>query len=199
MYGGTQIPDNSDMNSYDEYGNYYCSTDESSPTLKNAPFTEAFTMTVEAAAGTKDRYPAQVYRRLIDGAIAYRYYSNKQSKWMGYVYFSDDATVLGQTITYSDYTIPAGGTMTIEEGLNNLFYQLAIFRGSVGVGYNAVLFTGYGTGGSDRFQYKILDDGSAISISVSDTSFIISNETISGSLTMRIFDLYGNSPIVSAS
>lgn len=93
MYGGTQIPDNSDMNSYDEYGNYYCPTNASSLTLKNAPFTEAFTMTIEAAAGMKDKYPAQVYRRLGDGAIAYRYYSNDGSRWLDYVYFVGKASL----------------------------------------------------------------------------------------------------------
>ena len=50
-------------------------------------------MTIEAAAGMKDKYPAQVYRRLRDGAIAYRYYSNDGSRWLDYVYFVGKATL----------------------------------------------------------------------------------------------------------
>lgn len=87
LYGGAKIPNNSDMNSYTEFGNYYCSTNSNALTLKNAPFTEAFTMTIEAAAGITEKYPCQVYRRLSDGAIAYRYYSDDVTGWMDYVYF----------------------------------------------------------------------------------------------------------------
>ena len=87
LYGGTEIPKNSDMNSYNKFGNYYCPTNSAALTLKNAPFTEAFTMTVEAAAVIPDKYQGQIYRRLGDGAIAYRYYSNDGSRWLDYVYF----------------------------------------------------------------------------------------------------------------
>lgn len=93
LYGGTEIPQNSDMNSYNKFGNYYCPTNSAALTLKNAPFTEAFTMTVEAAAGTSDKYQGQIYRRLEDGTIAYRYYSNDVSGWMDYVYFIGKATL----------------------------------------------------------------------------------------------------------
>ena len=93
LYGGTEIPNNSDMNSYTKFGSYYCSTNSNALTLKNAPFTEAFTMTIEAAAGITEKYPCQVYRRLGDGAIAYRYYSNDGVRWMDYVYFVGKATL----------------------------------------------------------------------------------------------------------
>lgn len=79
---------------------FYCAINSHALTLKNAPFTEAFTMTVEAAAGISDRYPCQVYRRLSDGAIAYRHYSNDGVRWIDYCYFSDDDTVQTNTEGY---------------------------------------------------------------------------------------------------
>ena len=113
LYGGTEIPQNSDMNSYNKFGNYYCRTNANALTLKNAPFTEAFTMTVEAATGDPEKYPSQIYRRLGDGAMAYRYYSNDTSSWLGYVYFSDDETLLAKLIGNN-----AGGHNSIFRGKN---------------------------------------------------------------------------------
>lgn len=89
--------------------------------------------------------------------------------------------------------------MTIEEGTNNSFYQLAVFRGSIGNGFNAVLLTGYGIGTDSRYHYKLLDDGNAVDISISNTSFIITNKVSNNSLNARIFNLYGKSPTVSVS
>ena len=89
--------------------------------------------------------------------------------------------------------------MTIkEEGANSSFYQLVIFRGPLGTGYNAVLLTGYGVGTDSRYRYKVLDDGSAVNISVSDTSFIISSK-VGNALTSRIFLLLGKAPTISIS
>lgn len=195
LRGGTEIPSNSDLNNYKTPGNYFVSPNSVANTLTNSPFTHAHTLKVEYGQGTG--YPVQIGRRLNDGCIAYRLYNTVSSSWSDWVYFSDDATVLGQTITYSTYSIYENQTMTIEEN-GDSFYQLVVFRGSIGSGYNAVLLTGYGIGTDARYHYKLLDDGSAISISISDTSFVIKNEAQVG-LVARIFNLYGNSPTVSVS
>ena len=115
MYGGTEIPKNSDMNSYNKFGNYYCPTNSAALTLKNAPFTEAFTMTVEAAAGIPDKYQGQIYRRLGDGAIAYRYYSNDGSRWLDYVYFVGKSSLTN--VLQSEIRMETGEiSMKIERG-----------------------------------------------------------------------------------
>lgn len=191
MRGGTVIPESSDLDNYKTIGNY-SATYASAQSLNNAPWKDAFIMKIDYAVATD--YPRQTCINYHTQQRAIRYFNQS---WTNWVYFSDDATVLGQTITYSTYSIYENQTMTIEEN-DNSFYQLIVFRGSIGSGYNAVLLTGYGIGTDSRYHYKLLDDGSAISISISDTSFVIKNEVQSG-LTARIFNLYGNSPTVSIS
>lgn len=196
MQGGISIPDNSDLNDYIKPGNYYCNSSLSAGTISNNPFDGiAFVLKVSYSTGNDGTYIMQTIQRYTDGVIQKRV--RMAGSWTEWKIFSDDATVLGQTITYSTYSIYENQTMTIEEN-DNSFYQLIVFRGSIGSGYNAVLLTGYGIGTDSRYHYKLLDDGSAISISISDTSFVIKNEVQSG-LTARIFNLYGNSPTVSIS
>lgn len=194
LQGGTIIPNNADMNNYTTPGNYYCISDSAAKTLKNCPFTHAFTLKVEYSRGNS--VPCQTFREYNTGITAYRKYES--STWIDYYYFSDDATVLGQTITYSSHTIPANRTMTIEEG-GNTFYQLVILRGTMASGYNAILLTGYSPGTNTRYFYKVLDNGDAVDISISNTSFVMTNKSSNNSLNARIFRLYGNAPTVSVS
>lgn len=203
LQGGTAIPSGADMNDYTEIGNYYCNANSIAQTLENCPTTSGFTLKVENAVGESSAgssgYIRQTFTEYDTGRKIVRYRVNSTSTWQPFVYFSDDATLLGQTITYSDYNIPANGTMTIEEGSNNLFYQLVIIRGTLGTGYNVLLLTGYGIGTDSRYHYKLLDDGNAVDISISNTSFIITNKSSNNSLNARIFRLYGNAPTVSVS
>ena len=98
LKGGTAISNGADMNDYTTPGNYYCISDSAAITLKNCPFTHAFTLKVEHSRGTS--VPCQTFREYHTGITAYRKYES--SSWKGYAYFSDDATVLGQTINTSD-------------------------------------------------------------------------------------------------
>ena len=109
------IPSDADMNNYTEIGNYYCSSSNTTPTLINAPFkNSAFVLKVLMGNGTN--YPTQVYEELITGKKAYRCYVSEQGGWKDYVYFSDDATLLGQItnlkykdINYGNVTISSNG------------------------------------------------------------------------------------------
>ena len=139
----------------------------------------------------------QVAYPVLSSKIYMRKYGNP-GIWTEWIIFSDDATVLGQTITYSSHTIPANGTMTIEEG-GNTFYQLVILRGTMASGYNAILLTGYSPGTNTRYFYKVLDNGDAVDISISNTSFVMTNKSSNNALNARIFRLYGNAPTVSVS
>lgn len=197
MQGGTAIPKNADMDEYTTPGNYYCNLNTIAGTLVNCPFKRAFILKVSYSAGVE--LPSQTYIEYDSGKIAYRVKpSSTSDTWQQYVYFSDDATLLGQTITYSSHTIPANGTMTIEEG-GNTFYQLVILRGTMASGYNAILLTGYSPGTKTRYFYKVLDNGDAVDISISNTSFVMTNKSSNNSLNARIFRLYGNAPTVSVS
>ena len=86
------------MNNYTTIGNYCCGTGSVVSTLQNAPFTQTFQLKVEKTESGIGIY--QTFKALSNGNIAYRYYNG--SSWSQYVYFSDDATVLGQTINASD-------------------------------------------------------------------------------------------------
>ena len=200
LEGGTLIPEGSNLDDYKTPGNYYCNSSLIVPTIQNIPPASnfagiAFTLKVEMGAGTIN--PIQTYREYRNRNIATRVWIS--GSWTEWSYQSNDATVLGQTITYSTHTIPTNGTMTIEEKTNGSFYQLAVFRGSIGNGYNAVLLTGYGIGTDSRYHYKLLDDGNAVDISISNTSFIIINKSSNNSLIAKIFRLYGSAPTVSVS
>ena len=102
MKGGTNIPENADMNNYTTPGNYYCISDSAARTLKNCPFTHAFTLKVEYSRGNS--VPCQTFREYNTGITAYRKYDS--STWIDYVYFSDDSTLFTPqdvTITDGDY------------------------------------------------------------------------------------------------
>lgn len=107
LKGGTAISSGADMNDYTTPGNYYCISDSAARTLKNCPFTHAFTLKVEHSRGTS--VPCQTFREYHTGITAYRKYES--SSWKGYAYFSDDATLFfGTPIQSGDdinnYTTP---------------------------------------------------------------------------------------------
>ena len=87
LYDYTLIPENADMDSYRSYGAYGCPSNNVASTLKNDPFQTAFKLSVENSTGVNDKYPCQIYRRLYDGAIAYRYL-NDSNEWSNYYYIT---------------------------------------------------------------------------------------------------------------
>lgn len=87
MYDYTLIPENADMDSYRSYGTNGCSSNNVASTLKNDPFQTAFKLSVENSTGVNDKYVCQIYRRLYDGAIAYRYL-NDSNEWSNYYYLT---------------------------------------------------------------------------------------------------------------
>ena len=107
LQGGAAIPENADMNDYVTPGNYYCTTDSNARTLKNCPFTHAFTLKVEYCKGYG--IPSQTFREYNTGITAYRKYES--SIWIDFVYFSNDAAIFAGTIIKSgddlnDYKTP---------------------------------------------------------------------------------------------
>lgn len=61
------------MDTFKTPGNYICAQSANATTLKNAPFSNAFTLKVELSTGAD--YPCQTYREFNTGRIAYRYYN----------------------------------------------------------------------------------------------------------------------------
>lgn len=74
------------MDTFKTPGNYICAQSANATTLKNAPFSNAFTLKVELSTGAD--YPCQTYREFNTGRIAYRYYNvYGETKWIDYIYF----------------------------------------------------------------------------------------------------------------
>ena len=197
---GISINSNEDLNNLTEIGTYYSASSAITVSLTNCPLGSlGFFMTVSYSTGNDPSFIRQTIYGRTNSFTPIIYVRHKSSsEWGEWYSFSDDATLLGQTITYSSHTIPANGTMTIEEG-GNTFYQLVILRGTMASGYNAILLTGYSPGTNTRYFYKVLDNGDAVDISISNTSFVMTNKSSNNALNARIFRLYGNAPTVSVS
>ena len=77
LSGGIKIPNNSDLNSYTDIGNYYCALNATALTLKNCPISDAFTLKVEHGAGLS--YIIQTIRCFHNGNILFRLRSASSS------------------------------------------------------------------------------------------------------------------------
>ncbi len=83
MSFGTQILDKSDLNSYKEPGNYYCSGSLAAQQLINSPTKNAFVMKVEL--GTGINYPTQTITSFGDGKKYFRVYIPENTEWRNWV------------------------------------------------------------------------------------------------------------------
>lgn len=104
LQGGTVIPNNANMNDYVTPGNYFCQSNAVAGTLSNCPFTHAFVLKVEYAAGRS--YPAQTYIEYDTRNIASRYRGLTENSWQQYEYFSSDATLMNTLTAYYAPTRP---------------------------------------------------------------------------------------------
>lgn len=91
LIGGTEIPENADMDTYKTPGNYYCHSSSVAKTLTNCPFDSAFTMKIEESTG-RNGYICQTYRQYNTGAKAYRFFNldADPDQWKDYALFSGD-------------------------------------------------------------------------------------------------------------
>ena len=72
LLGGILIPKHSDLNEYNQIGNYYVPADSVAATLKNYPFSPKAAFTMKVEFGTGIAYPCQTLRNYNTGDIAYR-------------------------------------------------------------------------------------------------------------------------------
>lgn len=88
LKGGTAIPENADLNTYNTPGNYYCATDSTAQTLSNCPFMHAFTLKVSYGTGTG--YPMQTFTEYNTDNIAIRFYNQEPTAntWSEYKYLT---------------------------------------------------------------------------------------------------------------
>lgn len=77
---GTNIPENSDLDSYTTIGNYVCSLTATALSLSNCPSRGAFTMTVGYATGSS-AYLYQEITHFSTGVKYYRTYTASTAEW----------------------------------------------------------------------------------------------------------------------
>lgn len=90
LSGGTEIPENADLNGYSTPGNYYCNSDWKAATLKNCPIDKAFTLKIEFGNGV--RYPTQIITPLVSRRQMSRILTEDWENWVSYVLNSDLAS-----------------------------------------------------------------------------------------------------------
>ena len=103
MSFGTQILDKSDLNSYKEPGNYYCSGSLAAQQLINSPTKNAFVMKVEL--GTGINYPTQTITSFGDGKKYFRVYIPENTEWRNWVEY----------VTNTDLNAKALGTSNLND------------------------------------------------------------------------------------
>lgn len=84
LSGGTEIPNNADLNTYKTQGNYHCLGDATAQTLSNCPVTNAFRMKVGHPTGGG----SYTYQEIVNWNTGTRYYrqcltsSNSWTEWI---------------------------------------------------------------------------------------------------------------------
>lgn len=96
-------------------------------------------------------------------------------------------------------SIPYGSKMTIDAKDNNHHYILFLARNTTGNGHGAFLLTGYGSGGSERYKIIQLDDGNAVSIEVSGTTYVVTPSITGNTVVSIIYLMESKRPTVSVS
>lgn len=115
LNGGTNIPKNSDLNTYRTAGNYHCSGDADAQSLSNCPATNAFRMRVGYPTGG----PSYLYQEIINWTNGTRYYRQclaSSNTWTNWVKSYDSNSLTASAIKSLINVLPVanGGT-----GANN--------------------------------------------------------------------------------
>lgn len=136
LYGGTEIPLNSDMHNYTVPGNYYYSVTATVNTLSNCPMKKAFCLKVTAPIGNKTgTYILQEYTSYEGDSIVkilYDPYSKKWSSPVTYVTKDDLSSFLDVVTTEYTVTLSANqskdtfGSVTIKNGYTPLPKMLSV-------------------------------------------------------------------------
>ena len=96
-------------------------------------------------------------------------------------------------------SIPYGSKMTIDAKDNNHHYIMFLARNTTGNGHGAFLLTGYGSGGSERYKIVQLDDGNAVSIEVSGTTYVVTPSITGNTVVSIIYLMESKRPTISVS
>lgn len=115
------------------------------------------------------------------------------------IFPSSSSELNSKTNIIQKTSIPYGQKMTIDAKDNNHHYILFLARNATGNGYGAFLLTGYGTGSAERYKIIQLDDGNAVEISISGTSYIVSPKISGSTIVSIIYLMESKRPDVSVS
>lgn len=115
------------------------------------------------------------------------------------IFPSSSSELNSKTNIIQKTSIPYGQKMTIDAKKDNHHYILFLARNTTGNGHGAFLLTGYGTGGAERYKIIQLDDGNAVEISISGTSYIVSPKISGSTIVSIIYLMESKRPDVSVS
>lgn len=115
------------------------------------------------------------------------------------IFPSSSSELNSKTNIVEKSSIPYGSKMTIDAKDNNHHYILFLARNTTGNGHGAFLLTGYGSGGSERYKIIQLDDGNAVSIEVSGTTYVVTPSITGNTVVSIIYLMESKRPTVSVS
>lgn len=163
LYGAEIIPNNADMYTYTEPGNYACATNAVAATLKNCPLSTAFDLKVYRSAGGKtDGYIIQEYtahdakQRVL---VPYDPYTSG-TKWGNPITFVTKDDLVGHTI----YVAGKGGTQNFNIGNNGFLF----------IPYTSITFGIYYLG-TDSAKLILGTEDSDFKVSISGTTCMLQN------------------------
>lgn len=94
------------------------------------------------------------------------------------------------------FNIPSSGSITIHYDEHSMFIALLFAQGALGAAYALYMLNGYGVGSDSRYHATNLIGTDAISITISNTDFVIANQN-STILYCELMIITGPSPDIS--
>lgn len=190
----TNIPDNSDLNTYITPGNYCISSTASVKTLSNCPVDNAFVLKISKPI--IGNYILQEYIDLV-GRQAIRVYNPYDKMWTErkIVLKDDIPTRYGNT----GIVIPVGKSCKISAAMDAVFTALVCVQGKSGNSFGTFIISGYGLdGGTSRYRVQNLNISAALSritCVVGDGTFFTVNNGTDVSVYLVIEEFFNQGEI----
>lgn len=185
----TNIPDNSDLNTYITPGNYCLNSTASIKTLSNCPVDNAFVLKISKPI--IGNYILQEYIDLV-GRQAIRVYNpyDKARTEKKITLKNDIPARYGNT----GIVIPAGKSCKISAAMDAVFTALVCVQGKSGNGSGTFIISGYGLdGGTSRYRVQDLNTSASLSritCVVGDGTFFTVNNGTSVSVYLVIEEFF---------
>lgn len=140
----TQIPQNSDLNNYKTAGTFYVYSDAVAQTISNMPRSASGTLVV-VYRGSKNTYLQQFYLPTTNLPFLYTRLWNSSSWTSWSKYYPVDTSVITDTFTMPEMSLPQNGTASVSKSVAKDGYT------PLGI----VQVTGSGTSGCNLMEFAL--------------------------------------------